>query len=97
MIVLALPILAALTVGTQDVAVQPMVVTVQQVGNACYLKLNSAHVTFDVLLKSARRQRGRRAVVVFGKDAPYKCVGAAIITLQQAGVMDIDTRPSLRR
>lgn len=37
------------------------------------------------LLAIARSETTRRAIVVYDLSAPYKCIGAAIITMQQAG------------
>jgi len=95
MIVLPLTMLVALGDGAQRVGQQLMTVTVERDGQGCRFTLNGAHVTSDVLLDSARKQRDRRAVIMYDKDAPYRCVGAAIITLQEAGVMEIDGNPSL--
>jgi len=39
------------------------------------------------LLAIGRSERTRRAIVVSDLNAPYKCIGAAIITMQQAGKM----------
>jgi hypothetical protein len=39
------------------------------------------------LLAMAVREKARRAIVVYDLNAPYKCLGAAIITMQQAGKM----------
>ncbi len=44
------------------------------------------------LLAVARSETTKRAVVVFDQTAPYKCTGAAILTLQQAGkIVDVVT------
>jgi hypothetical protein len=88
--------LASSTAGTQHVGhPQVLLVKVQQVGEGCHITLNGVHVTDDVLLQTARRERVRPAIITYGKDAPYRCVGAVIIILQEAGVMNIDTRPSV--
>lgn len=38
------------------------------------------------LLQRLHQIRGRKVVLKFVGDAPYRCVGSAIITLQQAKV-----------
>ena len=39
------------------------------------------------LLAIAVSEKTQRAIVVYDLKAPYKCIGAAIITMQQAGKM----------
>lgn len=87
--------LLALTAGTEQGGPQSLVVKIQQVNDACYVTLDGLNVTFDALKERAKRERHRPAVIVYDKDAPYKCIGAAIITLQEAGVMRIDVKPPL--
>ena len=44
------------------------------------------------LLAMARFETTNRAIVVYDPNAPYKCIGAAIITMQQAGkIVDVVT------
>ena len=93
-----LAILPALAGGTQPVGrPQELVVKFQHVGDGCFVTLDGVHLTFDALLEAARREHTRPAVIIFGGDLPYKCIGATVITLQEAGVMNIDARPSLRK
>jgi hypothetical protein len=49
-------------------------------------------VSQEQLLRIGRETKSRRAVVVSDVNAEYKCIGAAIITLQQAG-LSVDYAP----
>jgi hypothetical protein len=71
----------------------PLVVNVQGEGTGCYVGVNGAKVTSERLVQIARAERNRRAIVVFAKDAPYKCVGSAVVVLQQGGIAKIDVAP----
>jgi hypothetical protein len=74
----------------------PLVVNVRANGGECRVAVarpsNTQPAVFttvhqEQLLAIARSERTRRAIVVFDLNAPYKCIGAAIITVQQAGKM----------
>lgn len=47
---------------------------------------NFTRVSQPQLVDIARHAKSRRAIVVSDLHAPYKCIGATIITLQQAGL-----------
>ena len=78
-----------------------MVVNVKSEGDQCRVTvvrnpyaqpLEFARVTQAQLLQFGRQTRSRRAIVVSDVNAQYKCVGAAIITLQEAGLL-VDLAP----
>jgi hypothetical protein len=74
----------------------PLVVNVRADGEECRVAVARpsstqpplfATVHQQQLLYIARSEQTRRAIVVSDLNAPYKCIGAAIITMQQAGKM----------
>jgi hypothetical protein len=60
-------------------------------GSECYISVDHKPVTSRKLLKIASGGSYTWAIVRMHRDAPYKCVGATIITLQQAGFTTIKT------
>jgi hypothetical protein len=50
-------------------------------------------VTQKQLLNIARRAPGRHGIIVFALNTPYKCIGAAIITMQEAGLQSVEAAP----
>lgn len=92
-------ILASLVVGGAAVLVAcvsyrerepPLVVNVKGDGDGCHVSVDSRRVTIDDLLDVARNSGSRRAIVVYAKDTPYRCIGASIFTLQRGGVRSVD-------
>jgi hypothetical protein len=78
-----------------------IVVNVKSEGDECrvtvtrnpYVQpLSFIRVTQAQLLQVGRETRSRRAIVVADVNAQYKCMGAAIITLQEAGLL-VDFAP----
>jgi hypothetical protein len=78
-----------------------MVVNVKSEGDTCRVTfvpnsfvqpLNFTRVNQEQLLQMSRQAKSRRAIVVSDLSAQYKCIGAAIITLQQAG-SSVDLAP----
>ena len=72
----------------------PIVVNVKSEGDQCRVSvlrnpfvqpLVFARVNQRQLLQIGRQAKSHRAIVVSDVNAQYKCIGAAIITLQQAG------------
>ena len=74
-----------------------LVVGIQREGEGCLITVDGQRVTSDQLMAIGRSSRSRRAVLVGDKYAPYKCIGATIITLQQAGFREIDSSIQERR
>lgn len=79
-----------------DYGEPPLVVNVSANGAECRVAVarpsNTQPAVFakvhqDQLLAIARSEKTRRAIVVSDLNAAYKCIGAAIITVQQAGKM----------
>lgn len=79
----------------------PIVVNVKSDGEQCRVTVlrnpysqpqSFLRVTQAQLLQVGRETKSRRAIVVVGGNTPYKCMGAAIITLQQAGLL-VDLAP----
>lgn len=79
----------------------PLVVNVKSNGDQCLvtvapnaftLPLVFSRVTQEQLLQLARQAKSRRGIVVSDVNAQYKCMGAAISTLQQAG-LTVDFAP----
>jgi hypothetical protein len=75
--------------------VPPLVVNVKSEGDQCRVTvvrnpflepLDFQRVDQAQLLQIARQTNGRRAIVVSDVSAQYKCIGAAIVTLQEAGL-----------
>jgi hypothetical protein len=68
----------------------PLVANVRAEGDGCRVTVNRQRVTQEQLLAIARKATARRGIVVYDNHAPYKCLGAAIITMQQAGLQSVD-------
>jgi len=68
----------------------PLVASVTAEGNGCRVTIDRQQVTQKQLLEIARKATARRGIVVYDKNAPYKCIGAAVITMQQAGLRSVD-------
>jgi hypothetical protein len=68
----------------------PLVANVRAEGQGCRVTVDRQRVTHRQLLDIARKATGRHGIVVYDKDAPYRCLGAAIITMQQAGLQSVD-------
>jgi len=69
----------------------PLVVNVTIVGDRCQTTVDGNEVTSSQLLELGRTAKRRRAIVVFDKKAPYRCIGRAMFDLQGAGLTNIDT------
>jgi biopolymer transport protein ExbD len=71
----------------------PLIVNVKADGDLCRVTAaidisqaaNFQRFTQHQLLEFARQANSRRAIIVSDQYVPYKCIGAVIITLQQAG------------
>lgn len=79
----------------------PLVVNVTSEGEACRVivaadpyshPLAYTQVHQDQLRQIGRYTKSRRAIVVYDLKAQYKCIGAAIVTAQQAGLV-VDAVP----
>jgi hypothetical protein len=68
----------------------PLVANVAPEGDGCRVTVDEQRVTQRQLLDIARRSPGRHGIVVFARNSPYKCIGAAIFTMQQAGLQSVD-------
>ena len=75
--------------------VPPIVVNVKNEGDQCQVTvirfpftqpLDFQRVSQAQLLEVARQAKTRRAVLVSDVKAQYKCMGAALVTLQEAGL-----------
>ena len=71
----------------------PLVANVSAEGEACRVTVDGRRVSQKELLDIARSSPGRRGIIVFAVNTPYKCIGAAIITIQEAGVQSVDAAP----
>jgi hypothetical protein len=94
----AAPLSACVQIRADD---PPIVVNVKSAGEECRVTVlrnpysqpqDFVRVTHAQLLQAGRENKSRRAIVVVGGDTQYKCLGAAIITLQQAGLL-VDLAP----
>src|SRR5579864_5844591 len=74
----------------------PLVVNVKSAGDECRVTVQRAsfaqpfnfiRVNQAQLLQFGRETKSGRAILIYDLNAQYKCVGAAILTLQQAGLM----------
>ena len=81
--------------------VPPLVVNVKSEGDQCRVTvvrnpflqpIDFQHVNQAKLLQTARQSKTRRAIVVSDGKATYKCIGAVIVTLQEAG-LHVDVAP----
>ena len=68
----------------------PFVVNVSIMGEGCWITVGGEEVTSNRLLQLARTAKRRRAIVVFDKKAPYRCIMGVIIDLQRARFATID-------
>jgi hypothetical protein len=82
-------------------SVPPVVINVTTEGEACRVTvapdpfnhpLEFTQVHQDQLRQIASKTTSRRAVVIYDLKAQYKCIGSAIITAQQAGLV-VDAVP----
>jgi hypothetical protein len=69
---------------------QALVVSVSRDSDSCRVIVSGERVTSDRLVEIGRSARKRRAIVIYDKETPFKCVGDAISTLQRAGLTRID-------
>lgn len=67
-----------------------LVVSVMRGGDGCHVTVEGESVTSERLLDIGRSSPQRRAIVIYDKDTPYKCIGGAIFTLQRAGLTSVD-------
>src|SRR4051794_7018447 len=56
---------------------------------SCWVEAEGIRTSLDDLPKRARAWRGRKVIVDAGLEAPYRCVGGTIFTIQSAGVRDV--------
>lgn len=79
----------------------PLVVNVRSYGDECRTTvarnpgsqpLNFVSVSETQLSEIGRSAKGRRAILIYDLTAEYKCIGAAIGALQQAG-LKVDSAP----
>ena len=68
----------------------PIVLSVKAEGDGCRVTVDGARMTSDQLLTLGRGSPNRRAIVLYDKSTPYKCTGAAIVTLQRAGLVSVE-------
>jgi hypothetical protein len=68
----------------------PLVANVRAEGETCDVTVEGRRVTQKQLLDIARTSPGRHGIIVFAVDTPYKCIGTAIITLQEAGLHSVE-------
>lgn len=59
-------------------------------GEGCRVTVNGEPVTNDRLLELGRAADNRRGIVLYDQATPYKCTGAAIVTLQRADLTFVD-------
>lgn len=69
----------------------PFVVNLKPAGDGCRIRVEEGEVTSDRLFQLARAAAGRRGIVVFHRDTPYRCIGSAIYALQRAGLVHVDS------
>ena len=67
-----------------------LVVTAQRDGDGCLILVDGERVTSDQLLEVAAKAQKRRAIVLYDKNTPYKCIGGSIFALQRAGLRYVD-------
>lgn len=78
---------ACASVGEQT---SPVLVNVSNDAQGCRVRVDAERVSVERLLQVGRRSLGRKAIVVYAKDTPYKCVGMTIYTLQRAGLASVE-------
>ena len=69
----------------------PLVVEAAADGNSCHITVDHQQVTSQQLLQIASAGKHRWGLIRMKRDLPYKCVGAVIITLQEAGFSTVRT------
>ena len=69
----------------------PLIVQVAAHGTDCQVTVGHERVNSQRLSQIALAGTHSWGIVEMERDAPYKCVGAAIITLQQAGFTTVRT------
>lgn len=69
----------------------PLIVEAAADGRDCHITVEHGRVTSQRLLQIASAGSHSWAIVRMERDAPYKCVGAVLITLQQAGFTTVRT------
>ena len=69
----------------------PLIVEAAASPSACNVRVNNQQVTSQRLRQIASNGGYTWGIVRIQRDAPYKCVGAAVLTLQQAGLTTIRT------
>jgi len=67
----------------------PLVANVSAVGEECRVTVDGQLVSQKQLLDISRRSAGRHGIIVFALNTPYKCIGTAIITMQEAGLQSV--------
>jgi len=82
-------LLFATSVGSRSYK-PPLVVSVSLDGAACRVVVSGERVTSERLNELGRPASKRRAIVIYDKETPFKCVGSAIYALQRAGLTRID-------
>ena len=55
-------------------------------GDMCAVVINGVAVSTEAELRAAAGSTGRTAFVDTDRQTPYRCVGIAVIRLQQAGI-----------
>jgi hypothetical protein len=76
---------------------EPLIVETAVSPGGCKVSVNHERVTSQRLLRIASSGAYTWGIVRIQRNAPYKCIGAVILTLQQAGLATIKTQelPSL--
>ena len=70
---------------------EPLVVSVKRDREQCRVTVNGERMTSETLLELGRRAPNRRGIVLYNKETPYQCTGAAIVTLQRAGLAYVES------
>lgn len=68
----------------------PLVVSAKRDGDGCRIMVDGEQVTSERLLEIGRNSGRRRAIVIFPKETPYRCIGGTIFTLQRAGLAPVE-------
>jgi hypothetical protein len=63
----------------------PVIVRAIGEGHTCTVTVNGAVVATDAALQAVARTTGKTALVETDRKTPYRCAGATVIRLQQAG------------
>jgi hypothetical protein len=67
-----------------------LVISAKRDGDGCRVTVEGERVTSERLLEIGRSSPRRRAIVIYDKDTPYKCIGGAVFTLQRAGLASVE-------